>query len=129
MTNEKKINCIIVDDEFLARKLISDYVNKIQSLNLVGCYDSALSITNVLQENEIHLIFSDIEMDDILGIDFFENLLIPNPPLIIFITAYSEYAVKAFEVNAVGYLVKPVTFPQFLKAVNKALFILDSKLK
>lgn len=129
MNSEKKINCIVVDDEFLARRLLADYIKKIPELNLVGTFDSPLAISNVLKENKIDLIFTDIEMDDILGIEFVENLRMPIPPLVIFVTAYSEYAVKAFEIDAIEYLVKPVTFPRFLKAVNKAINITEIKSK
>ncbi|MCT4615184.1 MAG: LytTR family DNA-binding domain-containing protein [Marinifilaceae bacterium] len=126
---EEKVNCIIIDDEFLARRLLSDYIKKIPELNLVGSFDSPLAISNVINENNVELIFTDIEMDDILGIDFIENLRVPNPPLVIFVSAYSEYAAKAFEIDAMEYLVKPVTFPRFLKASNKALNIIDIKRK
>lgn len=129
MENDKKVNCIVVDDEFLARRLLADYINKVPELNLLGTFDSPLAISNVLKENKVDLIFTDIEMEDILGIEFVENLRIPNPPLVIFVTAYSEYAVKAFEIDAIEYLVKPVTFSRFLKATNKAINIIEIKRK
>lgn len=123
MTSTIFYNCIVIDDEHLARKLLSDYVSRVPELNLVGSYDSPLAAMNDIRKHNVKIIFTDIDMPDILGIDFVQQLSIK--PLIIFVTAFSEYAAKAFEVDAIEYLLKPVTFPRFLKAVNKAINILN----
>jgi len=123
MISNKLINCIVIDDEHLARKLLSDYISKVQELNLVGSYDSPLAAMNDIQRHNVKIIFTDIDMPDILGIDFVQQL--SYKPLIIFVTAFSEYAARAFEVDAIEYLLKPVTFPRFIKAVNKAISMLN----
>lgn len=113
----------MIDDEHLARTLLSDYIKKIPSLNLVGAYDSPLAVMNNISKQNIKIIFIDIEMPDILGTEFIQQL--PFKPFVVFVTAFSEYAAQAFELDAVEYLLKPVTFPRFLKAVNKILTIVN----
>lgn len=118
--NEKtgKTRCIIVDDEPVARKGIKEYIEEVDFLELLGEYDNALKAAVVIGEGNVDLIFMDIEMPKISGIEFFKNLL--QPPPVIFITAYPQYALDGFEVNALDYLVKPVSFERFLKAAMKA---------
>lgn len=112
-------NCAIVDDEFLARQYIRDYVGRLPFLNLLGDYDSPLLILEELRNNEIDILFLDIEMPDISGLDFLKTL---NPqPYVILTTAYREYALEGYEYNVVDYLLKPFSFDRFLKAVNKAV--------
>ncbi len=121
------MNCIIVDDEPLAQNLLKDFVNKILFLNLKAKCKSAFEAIEALQENKIDLIFLDIHMPDISGIEFIKNT--ENLPLIIFTTAYSHYAIEGFEHNAVDYLLKPISFARFTKSVNRAYEIYKSKNK
>jgi DNA-binding LytR/AlgR family response regulator len=121
--SDKKYNCIVVDDEFLSRKLLSDHISKVPELNLVGSYESPLEAMSDLSSKDVRVIFTDIDMPNISGIEFVENLSFK--PFIIFVTAYSEYAAKAFEIDAIEYLLKPVTFPRFIKAANKVITILN----
>jgi DNA-binding LytR/AlgR family response regulator len=129
MEEYQKYNCIIIDDEFLARKLIADYISKIDHLNLVGSFDTPTKTIDIITKGNVDVIFTDIEMTDISGIDFIQELSVPNQPIIVFITAYPQYAVQGFEINAVEYLLKPVSFPRFVKAVNKITTILKAKQK
>lgn len=128
MDNVKsKYNCIVIDDEFLARKLLSDYISKVPQLNLVGTYDSPLKTIGLFQKESIDIVFMDIQMPDISGIDFIKNMHVH--PLIIFVTAFPEFALQGFELDVIEYLVKPVSLPRFLKAVNKAINIADLRRK
>lgn len=113
-----KINCVIIDDEPLARKGLTEYVQKVDFLNLAGVYEDAIKAAGVISENKIHLVFLDIELPQISGVDFLKAL--HNPPLIIFTTAYPQYALEGFDLNVLDYLVKPISFQRFLKAVTKA---------
>jgi len=115
----KLINCLVVDDEPPAREGIAEYVNQTPSLNLVGTCKNALEAGTVLQSKEVDLIFLDIQMPKINGVDFLKSL--KNPPLVVFTTAYREYAIEGYELDVLDYLVKPISYPRFLKAVNKAL--------
>lgn len=111
-------NCAVVDDEFLARRYLTDYISRVPFLTLVGDYDSPMQITDEIRRGKIDLLFLDIQMPDISGLEFLKSV---NPqPLIIFTTAYSEYALDGYEHNTVDYLLKPFSFERFLKAVNKA---------
>jgi len=113
------LNCVVIDDEFLARQYLKDYIARVPFLNLIGDYDSPLLIIEELKKGNIDIIFLDIQMPDISGLDFLGSL---NPqPLIIFTTAYSEFALEGYEHNTVDYLLKPVSFERFLKAVNKTV--------
>ncbi len=112
------INCLIVDDEPLARNLLSDYVKKIPYLNLVGTAGNAVNAMEILRRNTIDLIFLDIQMPELTGISMLKVL--QKKPMIIFTTAYSEYALESYELDVVDYLLKPITFERFLKAVEKA---------
>lgn len=112
------ITCIAIDDEPLALKQIVAYVNKTPFLNLAEKFDSALDAMSWLNENSVDLMFADINMPDLNGMDFVKSL--NNPPKVIFTTAYSEYALEGFKVDAVDYLLKPISYPDFLKAAQKA---------
>lgn len=112
----QEINCIIADDEPLARKLIASYVNQVPYLNLKGVFKNAWEVKEFLFENRVDLLILDIEMPGLDGLTFFKTL--PNPPQVIFITAHRDYAVDAFEVKATDYLMKPVAFERFLRALN-----------
>ena len=112
------ITCIIIDDEPLARKGLKEYISDVDFLKLVGEFDNPLKATDMLIRGEAQLLFLDIQMPKITGLEFFKTL--QNPPPVIFTTAYPQYALDGFEVNALDYLVKPVSFERFLKAALKA---------
>lgn len=113
------MNVIIVDDEPLAQEVIETYVSKFPALNLIAKCNNAVEAFDVLNNNDIDLMFLDIQMPQISGIDFLKTL--PNPPQVIFTTAYSEYAMDGYELNVVDYLLKPISLDRFAKAVNKAV--------
>jgi len=119
------MNCIIVDDEPLAQDLLEDFVQKVSSLNLVAKCKNAFEASEALKENEIDLMFLDIQMPEITGIQFLASL--QKKPLVIFTTAYSNYAIEGFELSAVDYLLKPFSPERFLKAVSKAQELFDLK--
>lgn len=112
------ITCIAIDDEPLALKQLSGYIKKTPFLTLSGTFSSATDADNFLKNNPVNLIVTDINMPDISGMDFVKNML--EPPLVIFSTAYEEYAVECFKVDAIDYLLKPYGYNDFLKAVTKA---------
>jgi DNA-binding LytR/AlgR family response regulator len=119
------INCIIIDDEPLARAGLKEYIADIDFFNLIGEFDNALAATEILGSGQVQLLFLDIQMPKITGIDFFKTLA--NPPAVIFTTAYPQYALDGFEVNALDYLVKPISFERFYKAALKAKELLGQK--
>ena len=110
---------MIVDDEPLALDVLETYISKMPELNLVARCSNALEANEILRKQDIDLIFLDIQMPQVSGVDFIKTL--PNPPLFIFTTAYSNYALEGFELNAIDYLLKPISIDRFMKAVNKAL--------
>lgn len=111
------IKCLVVDDEELARGLLQTYIAKLDFLELASSVENPLEAMKVLKEREVDLIFLDIQMPEIKGTDFAK--MIPAETQVIFTTAYSEYALEGFELNALDYLLKPITFERFLQAVNK----------
>ncbi|HFB99992.1 MAG TPA: response regulator transcription factor [Phaeodactylibacter sp.] len=111
------MNVIIVDDEPLALDVLETYVDKIPDINLVAKCSNALEANAALKEHEIDLMFLDIQMPQLTGIDFLKTLA--KPPKVVFTTAYANYAVEGFELNAVDYLLKPISLDRFMKAVNK----------
>lgn len=113
------INVIIVDDEPLAQDVLETYIEKIPDLNLVAKCSNAFEANEALKENEIDLMFLDIQMPQLTGIDFLKTLV--KPPLVIFTTAYPNYAIEGFELNATDYLLKPISVDRFMKAVNKSI--------
>ena len=116
------MKCIIIDDEPLAREGMKMNINEVPMLELVGEFDDAIKATQYLKENDVDLMFLDIEMPGISGLNFLRDL--PNQPLVILATAYPQYAVEAYELDVVDYLVKPIKLDRFMKAVNKAEEIL-----
>ena len=112
-----KINCIIVEDEPIAAEVLEDYVKQIPHLHLVAICKDALYALEVLKQQQIDLVFLDIHLPKLKGIDFVKTL--QQKPHIIFTTAYHEYAIEGFEVEAVDYLLKPIEFSRFLQAVNR----------
>ena len=115
---ESKINCLIVDDEPLAQQVIETYIQKMPSLVLVGKCDNAMEAYEVLHNEKIDVMFLDIQMPVITGVEFLRTL--QNPPAVIFTTAYPDFAMEGYDLNITDYLLKPVSFERFLKAVNKA---------
>ena len=113
-----KINCIVIEDEPLARKGLKEYIADVDFLDLIGEFDSALKAADLISRGEVQLLFLDIQMPKITGLEFFRTL--QNPPPVIFTTAYPQYALDGFEMNALDYLVKPVSFDRFLKASLRA---------
>lgn len=114
-----KIDCIIVDDEPLAVKLLENHISKIDELRLVGTAGNALEAYRLMKLKAVHLIFLDIQMPDLNGIEFLRSL--QNKPKTIFTTAYREFAIEGFELEAVDYILKPITFQRFFKAVERVL--------
>lgn len=112
------LNCLIVDDEELARNLVEAYTLRIPYLTLVGKCANPLEALTVLQEKKVDLIFLDIQMPELTGLEFLRTL--PQKPLVILTTAYKEYAMESYELDVVDYLLKPFRFQRFLRAVNKA---------
>jgi two-component system LytT family response regulator len=112
------INCLIIDDEPAAIEVLTDFVVKTPSLTLINSFRDPIQALSYLNQNKIDLIFLDINMPELNGMEFVKVLT--NPPLIIFTTAYSEYALESYEKDALDYLLKPITFERFLIAVNKA---------
>jgi DNA-binding LytR/AlgR family response regulator len=121
------MKCIIIDDEPLALELLEDFISKVPFLELIASCSNAFDAANVLQEQKIDLIFTDIEMPDFSGIDFIKSL--DTKPMFIFTTAYSHYAVEGFNLNAIDYLVKPIPFHRFLKAATRAQNLLKLKIE
>lgn len=113
-----KVKCVVVDDEELARQLIKTYIEKVDYLECVATFESAMDALTLIKSEKIDLLFLDIQMPDIKGTDFAE-LLKNTETRIIFTTAYSEYALKGFDLNALDYMVKPIAFKRFLSAVEK----------
>jgi DNA-binding LytR/AlgR family response regulator len=120
-----KLKCVIIDDEPIARKLIQEFIGDIDFLELVGQAENPAKAIKLLSENPVDVIFLDINMPTINGIDFLKNS--KNTASIIMTTAYAEYAVEAFSLDVLDYLVKPIPFERFLKACNKAKEVYDNK--
>jgi len=121
------INAIIVDDEPLAQDVLETYIEKIPELKLVRKCSNALEANEALKEEEVDLMFLDIQMPQLTGVDFVKTL--SNPPIVIFTTAYPNYAVEGFELNALDYLLKPISLERFMKAANKAIAQIELKRK
>lgn len=120
-----KISCIIVDDEPASREILERYISNCKSINLIASCKNAFEATELINRDEIHLIFLDINMPKLSGLKFYKTLT--NPPFVIFTTAYPEFAVDGFEVDAIDYLLKPFSFERFLKSVNKVLTVFNQK--
>ena len=114
----KQIGCVAIDDEPLALQLVEGFIHRVPYLNAIGVFESTFDSIPVLKEEGVQLLFLDINMPDLSGIDFLKSL--KNPPLVIFTTAYDEYALQGFELDALDYLLKPFSYERFLKAANKA---------
>ena len=112
------MKCLVIDDEPTALEIIKDYVEKVPFLDCAGTFRDPLEALDFIQKTPIDLIFLDINMPDLTGIQFLKSL--ESQPLVIFTTAYSKYALESYDYDAVDYLLKPIEFDRFLKAVNKA---------
>lgn len=115
----EKYNVMIVDDEFLAQKLLQDYVSKVEMLQLVATCSNAFEAIEALKSNRVDIMLLDIQMPDLTGLELVKSL--NKKPAVIFTTAYSEYAVDAFNLAVSDYLLKPFDFPRFVQAINKAI--------
>ncbi len=122
--SNKKITCLAVDDEPPALEVLRTYISRVQSLELAATCADAVEALNYIRQHSVDLLFLDIQMPQILGTEFIRTL--KKPPKVIFTTAYRKFAVEGFELDAVDYLLKPISFERFLKAVNK---VMDSSIK
>jgi DNA-binding LytR/AlgR family response regulator len=123
---DKLLNCIAIDDEPFALDLISAFCSKIRYLNLLGTFLNPFEAVQTLNNDQVDLMFLDIQMPHISGLEFLKSLF--NPPMVIFTTAFKEYAYEGFEYNAVDYLVKPFAFDRFSRSVSKAFQLLRLKI-
>ena len=112
------IKCVIIDDEPLARKGLKEYIADVEFLELVGEFHSPLKVADLIAKGEVQLLFLDIQMPKITGLEFFKTL--KKAPPVIFTTAYPQYALEGFDLNALDYMVKPISFDRFLKAALRA---------
>lgn len=122
-----KLRCIIIEDEPLARNLMIEYVKKIPSLDLIEAFPNPLAALETLQTAEVDILFLDVQMPEITGISLLK--ILKKRPLVILTTAYSEYALEGYELDVADYLLKPITFERFLKAVDKVTQRLESTRK
>jgi DNA-binding LytR/AlgR family response regulator len=122
-----KINCIAIDDEPFALEILADDIQKISFLNLLGKFSNPLDAWELIKDGKVDLIFLDIQMPVITGTQFLRTL--PSPPMVIFTTAYQQYALEGYDLNVIDYLLKPIPFDRFLKAVNKAEDLFRLRLK
>jgi len=119
-------NCLIVDDEPIAQQILEKYISQIDVLNLVGKCGNAFEALNVLHKEQIDIVFLDIKMPSLSGLDMLKT--IQNPPHVILTTAFSEFGVESYEYGITDYLLKPISFERFLRAVNKLVIPQNSKL-
>ena len=112
------MKCIIIDDEPLAIEVLKQHIEKIKDLEIIGTFSNAMEAFTIVQEQKVDLMFLDIQMPKLTGIDFLKTL--HNPPQVILTTAYREYALEGYELDVVDYLIKPIPFDRFLKALSKA---------
>src|SRR5205809_6378495 len=119
MHSNNKIHCLVIDDEPPAREILKQHIAGVEALELTGTCSNAVEAVSFLKEHPVDLLFLDIQMPQLLGTNFIRTL--KNPPKVIFTTAYRKYAVEGFELDAVDFLLKPIGFDRFLKAVNKIL--------
>ena len=118
------LHCIIIDDEPIARKGLKEYINDVEFLQLAGEFENPMKAMDTLMQQPVDLIFLDIQMPKITGLEFLRSL--SSPPAVIFTTAYPQYAIDGFELNAVDYLLKPFSFERFWKAVLKVKLLHES---
>lgn len=119
--------CVVVDDEDLARRLIENHLSQLENFKVIASCGSAIEASKILKNEQVDLLFLDIEMPVLTGTEFFANII--QKPKVIFTTAYRDYALDGFELNAVDYLLKPITFGRFFKAIEKFLEQQQSKIE
>ncbi len=119
MEIQNKIRCLIVDDEFPARILLKEFIEKVPNLELVESCKSGLEALPIIQEGRVDLMFLDIQMPDITGLNFLKML--PVRPLVVFTTAYSDYAIESYQLDVLDYLLKPFSFDRFMQCIGKAM--------
>ena len=124
---EKKIKCLVVDDEPIGREIVEGYVRETPNLELTASCKNAFEALDILQHQAVDLLFSDIQMPKVNGLELVKSL--PHQPVIIFITGYPDFAVDSYELNITDYLLKPVSYERFLKAVNKAVAKIEAEQK
>src|SRR5436190_22269613 len=117
MLHNKKIKCLVIDDEPPARDILKKHIAGVEALEFSGDCSNAVEALIFLQHNAVDLLFLDIQMPHLLGTSFIRTM--KNPPKVIFTTGYRKFAVEGFELNAVDYMLKPISFERFLQAVNK----------
>lgn len=122
---KKTINCLLVDDEYLALNLLENHVKKVSSLHLLAKTKSPVEAIEIMANNKVDILFSDIQMPAMSGINMMKTLI--HRPVTIFTTAYSEYATEAYDLDVVDYLVKPISFERFLQSVQKAQNLLMNR--
>lgn len=120
-----KINCLIIDDEPLAINVIKNYLEPIENFEVINTFSNPIEGLNFLKNNNVDVIFLDINMPVLDGINFIKSL--ENPPLLIITSAYSQFAIETYELDVLDYLVKPIEFPRLMKALNKASKRLENK--
>lgn len=120
-----KLNCIVVDDEKIGREALVNYILKVNELTLIKTFSNGLNAKDWLQKNEVDIIFLDIQMPFLTGLEMLR--LLKNNPAVIFTTAYPEYALDGYEFNVIDYLLKPISLERFLQSVNKAIRLLENK--
>ena len=113
------LKCLIIEDEKLAQDVLIKYISLLPDVELIGCSNNASEAISFLHSNKPDLIFLDINMPELSGIEFLKTLI--NPPIVIITTAYSEYALEGYEYAVCDYLLKPIRYERFLKAINKAI--------
>lgn len=121
------IKILIVDDEPLAQDILESYIGKLAGFELVAKCNNALEAFGIISKSHVDIMFLDIDMPEINGLDFFKSL--KNPPNVIFTTAHSNYAVESYDLNAVDYLLKPISFERFMKSINKTLALINNTYK
>ncbi len=121
----KPVRCVVVDDEELARTLLQNFIGRLPSLELVASCANPLEAMRVLQQEEVDLLFLDIQMPELTGIEFLRTLV--QKPVVIFTTAYAEFALEGYALDVTDYLLKPFSFERFLQAVNKAIALLQAR--
>jgi len=120
----KKLNCIVIDDEKIGREALVGYISKVSELKLIETFSNGLAAKDWLQKNEIDIVFLDIQMPFLTGLEMLR--LVDNNPAVVFTTAYPEYALDGYEFNVIDYLLKPISLERFLQAVNKANRLLQT---
>jgi len=120
-----KINCVVTDDEPIARQGLCGYIEKIDYLSLIGECEDALQLNNLLKTEQPDLLFLDIEMPYLSGLDLLSS--IQNPPKVVITSAYEKYALKGYELDVIDYLLKPISFDRFMKAVDKVYHLMEKE--